>query len=93
MPHVLEAPNTLEERIALSPEGDELDTLPLALPSFRRERTHVLAWLGRLCSPVPRLRPCRQEYCVPSAPRCEAPLDILAREYPDIHLRVMSGIG
>jgi hypothetical protein len=29
----------------------------------------------------------------PGAPRFETPLDILAREHPDIHLRVMAGLG
>jgi hypothetical protein len=59
----------------------------------RWERSHVLALFRRLFIPVPRLRPRRQEYGAPGTSRFETPLDILAREYPDIHLRVMSGMG
>jgi hypothetical protein len=61
--------------------------------SSQHEGSPFLAWLARLCTPVPRLRPRRQERCALGTPRFEAPLDILAREYPDIHLRVMSGMG
>jgi hypothetical protein len=61
--------------------------------SFRQERSHVLAWLRRLFTPVPRLRPRRQACCVPGVPRFDTPLDLLAREHPDIHLRVMAGLG
>jgi hypothetical protein len=93
MPRVLEDPDILEEHIALSPEGNELDRLLRALPSSQRQRSRLLALLRRLVTRVPRLRPCRQAYCVPGALRFEAPLDILAREHPDVHLRVMSGIG
>jgi hypothetical protein len=93
MPPVLEDPDILEEHIALSPEYDALHALPLVLPSPWRKCSRLLALLRRLITPVPRLRPRRQEYCAPGASRFEAPLDILAREYPDIHLRVMSGMG
>jgi hypothetical protein len=93
MPHVLEDPDILEEHITLSPACDELDTLSRALPSFRPKRTPVLAWLGRLFTSVPRLGPRQQGYCAPRAPRFETPLDILAREHPDVLLRVMSSIS
>jgi hypothetical protein len=61
--------------------------------SAQRAGSPFLAWLGRLCTLVPRLRPRRQERCALGTPRFETPLDILAREHPDIHLRVMSGMG
>jgi hypothetical protein len=86
----------------MSPMIDDTDILEYPSPasqgdecheSSRRERSPVLAWFGRLFTPVPRLQPRRQEHCVPGASRFETPLDILAREYPDIHLRVMSGMG
>jgi hypothetical protein len=93
MPPVLEDPDILEEHTALSPECDELHALPLGLPTAPRGRSRFLTLLRRLITPVPRLRTRRQECCVPGAPRFEVPLDILAREHPDIHLRVMSGIG
>jgi hypothetical protein len=60
---------------------------------FRQERSPVLAFLRHLFPPVPRLQPRRQACCVPGAPRFETPLDILAREHPDVHLRVMAGLG
>ena len=86
MPHVLENPDILEHPSPAS-QGDE------CRESSRRACSPVLAWFGRLFTPVPRLRRRRHEYGVPWASRFETPLDILAREYPDIHLRVMSGMG
>ena len=93
MPHILEDPDILEEHTALSPACDELQTLPLGLPTAPHGRSRFLTFLRRLFTPVPRLQTRRQEHCAPGAPRFETALDILAREYPDIHLRVMSGIG
>ena len=93
MPHVLDDTDILEEHTALSPECNERDALPRARPLSRRERSRLLALLRRLITPAPRLRPHRQEYCAPGTLRFETTLDILAREYPDLHLRVMSGIG
>ena len=93
MPHVLKDPDILEEHTALSPECDELHALPLGLPTSPRGRSRFLTFLHHLITPVPRLRTRRQEHCAPGAPRFETALDILAREHPDIHLRVMSGIG
>ena len=93
MPHILEDTDILEEHTALSPAGDELHALPLGLPASRRERSRFLAWLRRLIPHRQRPQTCHQGYCAPRAPRFETPLDILAREHPDIHLRIMSGIG
>jgi hypothetical protein len=86
----------------MRPVIDETDILEYPSPalqgdachaSSRQERSHVLALLRRLFTPVPRLRLRQQECCVPGAPRFETPLDILAREHPDVHLRVMAGMG
>jgi hypothetical protein len=86
----------------MRPVLDETDILEHPFPalqdnecheSFRQERSHVLAWLRRLFPPVPRLRPRQPQCCVLGAPRFETPLDLLAREHPDIHLRVMAGLG
>jgi hypothetical protein len=93
MPPVLDDPNILAEYTILSPACNGREALPRAQPTSRRECSHVLAWLCRLITPVPRLRPHRQEYGAPGTPRVETGLDMLAREHPDIHLRVMSGIG
>ena len=86
----------------MRPVIDETDILEYPSPalqgdacheSSRQERSPVLACLRRLFTPVPRLRPRRQACCVPEARRFETPLDILAREHPDVHLRVMAGMG
>ena len=93
MPHILNDTDILEEHTALSPECDTPDTLPLGLPTSPRERSHFLTFLRRLITPRRRPRICQQGYCAPRAPRFEMPLDILAREHPDLHLRVMAGMG
>ena len=92
MPHILDDTDILEEHTTLSPACDELHALPLGLPTSPRGRSRFLAFLRCLFTPVPRLRTRRQEYCA-LVHRFETPLDILAREHPDIHLRVMAGMG
>jgi hypothetical protein len=86
----------------MRPVIDDTDILEHPSPVFqsdacyessRGERSTVLAFLRHLFTPMPRLRPRRQECGVPGVPRFETPLDILAREHPDIHLRVMAGLG
>jgi hypothetical protein len=93
MPHVLDDPDILEEHTTVSSACDELHALPLGLPTAPRGRSRFLTFLRRLITPIPRPRTRRQVCCVPGAPRFETPLDMLAREHPDIHLRVMGGIG
>jgi hypothetical protein len=88
MPHVLEEPDVLEEDSVVSPTCDELH----ALPTAPRERTPVMTFLRRLITPVPKLRMRRQDCCVARAPQVETALDVLAREHPDIHLRLMAGM-
>jgi hypothetical protein len=85
MPHVLEDPDVLEEDTTLSPACDELYAAP-------RGHSHVMTLLRRLVPPVPRRRPRRKECCVAGAPWVETALDVLAREHPDIHLRVVAGM-
>jgi hypothetical protein len=83
----------------MRPTFDETDILEYPSPtsqgdeyheSSRRERSPVLAWLGRLITPVPRLRMRRQDHCHPGAPQVETALDMLAREHPDIYLWVLA---
>jgi len=85
MPHVLEDPDVLEDDPVLSPTYDALH----ALTTAPRERSHVLTLLRWLITPVPRLRTRR----VAGTPQIETALDVLAREHPDIHLRLMAGMG
>ena len=56
-------------------------------------RFPLLAFFRSLFTPAlrPRTRP--QGACAVGTPRCETALDILAREYPDLHLRIMSVMG
>jgi hypothetical protein len=94
MPHVSEAPDSLDAYPALSPACNERHVLPpRGLPASRRERSRFLALLRCLITPAPRLRTRRQEHGVLSALRVETSLDMLAREYPDIHLWVMAVLG
>ena len=86
MPPVIDDTDILEHPSPAS-QGNECHE------SSRWERSPILAWLSRLFTPVPRLRTRRQEHCALGAPRFETPLDILAREYPDLHLRVIAGMG
>jgi hypothetical protein len=90
MPRALEDPEILEEHTAVSPVGD---ALPLGMPTAPRGHSRLQTFLRRLITPVPRLRTRRQDHCHPGKPRFEAPLDVLAREHPDIHLRLMAGMG
>ena len=83
MPPVLDTPEILDNPIPAS-HGDVHPG-----PS-RRERPPVLAWLGRLFSPVPRRRGRQQAGGVPGASRFETPLDRLAREHPALHLQGMA---
>ena len=92
MPHILDDTDILE-RPSPSPECDEIHALPLVLPSSRRVRSRFLAFLRRLTILMRRSGTHQQGYCAPGAPRFETPLDLLARNYPDLHLRLMSGMG
>ena len=94
MPHVCEAPECLEAHPALSPACDERQALPpRGLLASRRECPRFLALLRCLITPVPRLRTRQQEHGVPGTLRVETSLDMLAREYPDIHLQDMAVWG
>jgi hypothetical protein len=85
MPQVLEDPDVLlEDDSVLSPTCDELH----ALTTAPHERSHVMTLLRRLITPVPRLRTRR----VAGTPQVETALDVLAREHPDVHLRIMAAM-
>ena len=93
MPHILDDTDILEEHTTLSPACDELHALPLGLSTSPRGRSRFLAFLRRLLTPAPRLRTRRQKHCALGVHRFETPHDILAREHPDLHLRIMAGMG
>jgi hypothetical protein len=86
----------------MRPTLDETDILEYPSPasqgdesheSSRWERSCFLALLRRLFTPGPRLRTRRQDHCHPGARRVETPLDMLAREHPDVFLLVIGGMG
>ena len=91
MPHVIDDTD-IEEYSSPTAEYDALYERSRVVPS-RRGRSRFLAFLRRLFTPVPRLKPRRKVCCIPGAPRFETALDVLAREHPDIHLRLMAGMG
>ena len=84
MPQVLEAPDVLEDDPVLSPTCDELH----ALTTAPHERSYVMTLLRRLVTPMPRLWTRR----VAGTPQVETALDVLAREHPDVHLRILAGM-
>jgi hypothetical protein len=92
MPHVLNDTDILDYPSAASTD-DTLPARPLGLPTSTRGRAPFLPFLRHLFGPRPSRWTCRQEPCTPGAPRYETALDILAREYPDSHLRIMAVIG
>jgi hypothetical protein len=92
MPHVLD-----DTDILIHPSPSSTDNAPHALPpgltASVPEGSGFLTLLHCLLAPMPRLRRRPQEHCPPEASRCQTPLDILMREYPDSHLQAMSIIG
>jgi hypothetical protein len=85
MPPVIDDTDVLEHP-ATSTDCNAVQALPLLLPTARRRRLSILAFLRRRRMP-------RTRYHVSEVQQFELPLDILARKHPDLYLRVMSGIG
>lgn len=89
MLHVMDDTETLEH--AAAPAGDKTHARTRALPP-PRGRFPLLAAVGRLFTAL--WRRCPQEpHGVRGSQQFELPLDILAREHPDIYLRLMTGAG
>ena len=92
MPHVIDDTDVLEPSTT-APDYDDVHALPLVLPSARRGRSTLLASLRGFYTSLRRRHIPRAQPAVPGTPQFELPLDLLARKYPDLYLRAMSGIG
>jgi hypothetical protein len=81
------------EQTATAYERDEVLPLPLVLPPSRRGGFRLLAtlrnWFAAGQKPPARRAP--QGPAVPQ--KFELPLDIMACKYPDLYIRVMTGVG
>jgi hypothetical protein len=89
MPHVTDDTDILEQTtIAFKCS----ETLPYEPPS-RRGSFRLFAALRRLlaCAWGQRTLPAQQN--APNIREFELPLDILARKYPDLYIRTMTGSG
>lgn len=91
MPHVIDDTDTLEHT-ASSSACDETHAQALALPPSRRGRPHILAGVGRFFTALWRLRP-QEPHGTRGMQQFELPLDRLARQHPDLYLRIMTGAG
>jgi hypothetical protein len=92
MPHVIDDPDVLEHSTT-TPDCDETQALPRVLPSARRGHPRLFAVLRGLFTTLRRRRTPREQPAIPRTQPFELPMDILAREHPDLYLRSMSGIG
>jgi hypothetical protein len=89
MPHVTDDTNILEQStIAFKCR----ETLPYA-PQSRRGGFRLFAALRRLLTCARGQRPLRAQQNAPNTREFELPLDILARKYPDLYIRAMTGSG
>jgi hypothetical protein len=81
------------EHSTTTPDCDELQALPLVLPSARRGLPTRIASLCGFCTSLWRRRTPQAQHNVPKTPPFELPMDLLARKYPDLYLRSMTGMG
>jgi hypothetical protein len=92
VPHVTDDTDILEQT-ATAYERDEVLPLPLVLPSSRRGRSRLLAALRgwftadqkKLAQQVPQNTVAVRKF--------ELPIDIMANKYPDLYIRLMTGVG
>jgi hypothetical protein len=92
MPHVIDDTDMLEHATS-TPDYDTVQALPLVLPSARRGRSTLRASLRSLFTSIRRVRLYRQQPAVSGMQQFELPMDILARQHPDLYLRCMTGTG
>jgi hypothetical protein len=87
MPSVIDDTDVLEHPATVT-DCNNVQALPLTLPTARRRRLSIFAFLRRWYTP-------RTPYQISAVSQShfELPLDILARKHPDLYLRTMSGIG
>jgi hypothetical protein len=92
MPHIIDVPDFLEHTSPPS-DCDTSHALPLPLPAARRGRSTLFASLRGCLTALRRRWTHQTPHEVPRLPSFELPMDILARQYPDLYLRTMTGSG
>jgi len=92
VPHVTDDTDILEQ-VATAYERDQVRALPLVPPPSRHGGSRLLAALCALFTPARKSRALRAQQSAPAVRKFEMPIDIMARQYPDIYIRVMSGTG
>lgn len=92
MPYVTDDTDVLEST-SLSPKYDAAQSLPRVLPPSRRGGWRILTALRGWLTPARRQQALHTPPCLPHTRQFELPLDMLARKYPDLYLRLMNGSG
>lgn len=91
MSHVTTAPDILAH-LSPSSDGDALHELAPVLPPPRRGRAPLWTFFRNLMTPVLRWRAHRQQPGIlHMTQQPEMPIDLLARKYPFIYIKALSG--
>jgi hypothetical protein len=88
MPYVIDASDSVQE--VLTPSADDALPAPPTTPS-RPQTSSLLAYCNGLIALARRAWAHRQRQGVARAGEFELPLDILARKYPYMYIKTMSG--
>ena len=90
MPHVTDDTDILERTIT---SFERSETLPQVQSPPRRGGFQLFIILRRLIAFARGQRALRAQHNAPHTREFELPLDVLARKYPDLYMRVMTGSG
>jgi hypothetical protein len=88
MPYVTDVSDSAQE-VLTPPADDTLPALPTTPPG--QHTPSLLAYVNRLIALARRARARQKRQVVPGAGEFELPLDILARKYPYMFIKTMSG--
>jgi hypothetical protein len=89
MPSAIDDTDTLEHTISTY-DNHAARTLPLLQPSSRRARPAFLAFFRSCGTALRSLRRSRLSHCVSRTSQPELPMDMVARNYPNVYLRLTS---
>ena len=90
MPKILEAPASYQEESWQQEHEDTLSMPPVELPHTPKHSSILAALKGLVASRTTRHR--RPEWRpLTGVQQPEAPLDMLARHYPDLYIRALTG--
>ena len=92
MSHVTDDTDILEQT-ATAYEHDATQALPFELPPSRRGGFHLFATLRGVLTPGRKQRALQARQGLSAVRKFELPIDTLAHKYPDLYIRIMSGIG